>query len=322
MIKESNYNKFLLNSQKYVVLLLYISLLYFIFPIVLGLFLAYLFYPLFDFIKRHLRLPFALIVFCISIILFLIIGIFFYLIIQSAIQLLPSVQSTLRSFSENYLNHPFLPYFVEKLSSIINEITLFFVNVIKNSLNSLFELFLFTIAFYFSLFESKKNRLWFFTYVPKVYRNDWSRYFTKAMSLISYFIFVELQLFTLTFILLSIGFSVLSFDAAIMKAFVIALADCLPFLGIGLFLIPLAIYYFFIEQQLLALAIITLYIFVQITRQLTESLLWAHTLHIRMIHTFLISAASIQLFGFYGILFSPILLMVAIKVKQTSIFAK
>ena len=122
--------------------------------------------------------------------------------------------------------------------------------------------------------------------------------------------------------MLSIGFSVLSFDAAIMKAFVIALADCLPFLGIGLFLIPLGVYYFFTEQQLLALAIVTLYIFVQITRQLTESLLWSQTLHIRMIHTFLISAASILLFGFYGILLSPILLMIAIKVKQTTTFAK
>ncbi len=321
-MNENNYNKFLRNSQKYVVLLFYISLIYFIFPIVLGLFLAYLFYPLFDFIRKHLRLPFALIVFFISISLFLLIGIFIYFIIQSAIQLLPSVQTTLRAFSENYLNHPFLPYFVEKLSSIINEVTLFFVNIIKNGLNSIFELFLFTISFYFSLFESKKNRLWFFTYVPRVYRAEWSRYFTKAMSLISYFIFVELQLFTLTFILLSIGFSVLSFDAAIMKAFIIALADCLPFLGIGLFLIPLGVYYFFTEQQLLALAIVTLYIFVQITRQLTESLLWSQTLHIRMIHTFLISAASILLFGFYGILLSPILLMIAIKVKQTTTFAK
>lgn len=142
------------------------------------------------------------------------------------------------------------------------------------------------------------------------------------MELISYFIFVEIQLFTLTFILLSAGFYFLSFDTPVTKAFVIALADCLPFLGIGLFLIPLTIYYFFVQQQLLGVAIIVLYLFVQTTRQLTESMLWSHTLHIRMIHTFLISAASILLFGFYGILLSPILLVVAIKLKQSPIFAK
>lgn len=310
------------SSGKYVILLLYFALFYFIFPIILGLFFAYLFFPIFDYFKRNFKVPFVLIVFFISLLLFSLLGMFIYLIIQSVIQVFPSIQTTLQVFSENYLSHPLLPYFIEKLSSIINEVTLFFVNFLKNGLNSLFDLFLFAIAFYFSLFESKKNRLWFFTYAPKAYRKEWSRYFTKAMELISYFIFVEIQLFTLTFILLSAGFYFLSFDTPVTKAFVIALADCLPFLGIGLFLIPLTIYYFFVQQQLLGVAIIVLYLFVQTTRQLTESMLWSHTLHIRMIHTFLISAASISLFGFYGILLSPILLVVAIKLKQSPIFAK
>ena len=310
------------SSGKYVILLLYFALFYFIFPIILGLFFAYLFFPIFDYFKRTFKVPFVLIVFFISLLLFSLLGMLIYLIIQSVIQVFPSIQTTLQVFSENYLSHPLLPYFIEKLSSIINEVTLFFVNSLKNGLNSLFDLFLFAIAFYFSLFESKKNRLWFFTYAPKAYRKEWSRYFTKAMELISYFIFVEIQLFTLTFILLSAGFYFLSFDTPVTKAFVIALADCLPFLGIGLFLIPLTIYYFFVQQQLLGMAIIVLYLFVQTTRQLTESMLWSHTLHIRMIHTFLISAASILLFGFYGILLSPILLVFAIKLKQSPIFAK
>ena len=107
-----------------------------------------------------------------------------------------------------------------------------------------------------------------------------------------------------------------------MTAFVIALADILPFLGIGLFLIPLAIYHFFVQNHFLALALVVLYIFVQITRQLTESMLWSHTLHIRMIHTFLISAGSVLIFGFYGILLSPIFLVIALKLKQSTIFAK
>lgn len=322
MNRENNFNNFMQSSGKYVILLLYFALFYFIFPIILGLFFAYLFFPIFDYFKRTFKVPFVLIVFFISLLLFSLLGMFIYLIIQSVIQVFPSIQTTLQVFSENYLSHPLLPYFIEKLSSIINEVTLFFVNFLKNGLNSLFDLFLFAIAFYFSLFESKKNRLWFFTYAPKAYRKEWSRYFTKAMELISYFIFVEIQLFTLTFILLSAGFYFLSFDAPVTKAFVIALADCLPFLGIGLFLIPLTIYYFFVQQQLLGVAIIVLYLFVQTTRQLTESMLWSHTLHIRMIHTFLISAASILLFGFYGILLSPILLVVAIKLKQSPIFAK
>lgn len=322
MLRENNYNKFFQNSQKYLVLLLYISLFYFIFPIILGLFLAYLFFPLFQFIHRQFRVPFFIVVIIFSSILFSLIGIFLYFVIQSIIELFPSVQATLQRFSENELDNIIFPFLIEKLTSIIQEVTIFLVSLVKSSLHSLFDFFLVLMAFYFSIFESKKNRLWFFTYVPKAYRAEWSRYFTKVMSLISYFIFVELQLFTLTFLLLSAGFYFLSFDAPILKAFVIALADSLPFLGIGVFLIPLTIYFYIINQKLLALAVFLLYIFILISRQLTESMLWSHTLHIRMIHTFLISAASILLFGFYGILLSPILLMIAMKVKQSTIFAK
>lgn len=319
---ETNNNKFLKNSQKYLVLLLYISLFYFIYPIILGLFLAYLCFPLFQFIHRQFKVPFFIVVIIISSILFSLIGIFLYFVIQSIIELFPSIQATLQRYSENEIDHVIFPYMIEKLSTMIQDVTLFLVSLVKNSLQSLFDFFLVAMAFYFSIFESKKNRLWFFTYVPKAYRAEWSRYFTKVMSLISYFIFVELQLFTLTFLLLSAGFFFLSFDAPVLKAFVIALADALPFLGIGIFLIPLSVYYFIINQNILALAILLLYIFIIISRQLVESMLWSHTLHIRMIHTFLISAASILLFGFYGILISPILLMIAMKVKQSTIFAK
>ena len=321
-MRENNYNKFLQNSQKYMVLLLYISLIYFIFPIILGLFLAYLCFPLFQFIHRQFRIPYFIVVFIISSILFSLIGVFFYFVIQSLIELFPSVQATLQRFSENEIDHVIFPYLIEKLSSMIQEVSVFLVSLVKNGLHSLFDFFLVTMAFYFSIFESKKNRLWFFTYVPKAYRAEWARYFTKVMSLISYFIFVEIQLFTLTFLLLSGGFFLLSFDAPILKAFVIALADSLPFLGIGIFLIPLSVYFLIINQNILAIAILILYIFVLISRQLVESMLWSHTLHIRMIHTFLISAASILIFGFYGILLSPILLMVAMKMKQSTIFAK
>ena len=140
------------------------------------------------------------------------------------------------------------------------------------------------------------------------------------MQLLSYFVYVELQLFTITFILLCFGLSALQFDSAISKAFLIALADCLPFLGIGLFLVPAAIYFFFIGKTWLCAAIIILYIFIQVTRQLAESKLWAHTMQLRMIHTFFISAAAVLLFGIYGILLSPIFLVIAVKIKQSAIF--
>ncbi|MEG0440587.1 MAG: AI-2E family transporter [Solibacillus sp.] len=317
-----NFNSFLNRTWKYVILLLYIVLLFFTFPIVLGIFSAYIIYPVIAFLKERLKIPFFISVITVTLLFLAFVATLVFLFLQSSLQLLPTIQNALQTFSSQYITQPLLPLFLEKVSTLLNDVMLFFISFIKNLLNSIFELFIFLIAFYFSIFESKKNRLWFFAYTPKSFRKEWSHYFSKTMELISYFIFVELQLFTLTFILLCTGFYFLQFDAPFSKAFLIAIADCLPFLGIGIFLIPLAAYYLFVNELMLGIAIIILYLFVQITRQLAESKLWSHTLHIRMIHTFLISAASILLFGFYGILISPILLMLAVKMKQSAIFAK
>ena len=322
MEHRRNSNQLFVKSRDFGILFLYILLFYFIPPIIFGLFFAYLLFPIFLFFKRQFKIPFFIVVIVLSIFLFSVIVSIILLFIHSFLTLLPLLQATLLSLSDTYITHPLLPLIVEKLQTFLHDLLLLFVNLIKNSVQSLFLFFIFVITFYFALFESTKNRLWFFAYIPKTYRDSWSRYFQKGMELIGFFIVVEMQLFTLTFTLLCIGFYFLNFEAFIIKAFLIAFADCLPFFGIGIFLIPVAIYYFIVSKPLMGIAILAIYFVVQMIRQLTESMLWSHTFHLRMIHTFLISAASVLLFGFYGIIISPILLMIAIKLKQHAIFAK
>lgn len=216
---------------------------------------------------------------------------------------------------ENY-NSFIVSFIQEKSVSIFN----FFISKVSYFVQSTFqyfiEFFIFMIALFFALIESRKSRTWFFIYAPPAYREEWKNYFTKGMKLFSYFLYVEFQLIVLTFLLLCGGFSILGFEQAISKAFLISLADSLPFFGIGLFMIPMCIYFFIIEQPYFSIILLILYIFVQLTRQLAESMLWASTLHLRTVHTFFISAASILLFGFYGILLSPLLLFLAVRLKD------
>ena len=191
MNRENYVTSLLLKSGNFVILLPYLLLIYFIPPLIFGLFFAYLVYPIFNFFKRTLKLPFSIVVIIFSLLLFSTIVTFIFLFIQSLLHLLPTLQTALLSFSKTYSNHPLLPYFVEKLSTLINDLTLFFIDFIKNMINSIFELFIFIITFYFSLFESRKNRLWFFSYTPKKYRAQWSRYFEKSMNLIGFFVVVD-----------------------------------------------------------------------------------------------------------------------------------
>lgn len=304
------------------VFFIYLFIIFITLPISSAVFLAYFIFPIVNALHTKLRFPFLLSLLIISLIFSFGISCIALIIIQSLLQILPPLQVTMTSFSTDYITHPLLPFFLDKLATFVDSFTLALATLLKNSLNFIFELFIFTITFYFSIFESKKNRLWFFTFAPKKYRSEWERYFTKSMQLIQYFFFVELQLFAITFLLLSCGLAFLQFEGPVSKAFLISLADSLPFLGIGLFLIPMALYFFFIGEKLLAISLIVLYIFVQVTRQLVESKLWAHTMQLRMVHTFLISAVAVLLFGVYGILLSPILLLAAVKLKQTPIFER
>ena len=152
--------------------------------------------------------------------------------------------------------------------SAIDQIASISINATKEIFSYMFEVIIFIMAFYFSLFESKRDRYWFFVYTPPFVRETWKSYFKRAIEIFTTFLYVEIRLISLTFILLALGFWLLDFTYPLQKAFFIALADCLPFFGIGLVLIPLAIYFYLVEEIILCIAVIVLYIFIQTTRQL------------------------------------------------------
>ncbi|WP_409373607.1 MULTISPECIES: AI-2E family transporter [Ureibacillus] len=317
-------NKFSTYSNKNViqllVLILYFIFLWLVLPISLAIFFAYMLYPIIHFCHQRLKLPYIISAIIISLLIFLSIYSFFYITIQSIIAIYPEIKiqvDNLQLFDSEYL--VVLENIFNESLSYIDTAIMSLASYLQDFFQYIFELFIFLVAFFFALFESRRNRYWFFIYVPKPYRKEWKQYFSKAMNLFSYFLYVEFQLFIITFFLLSIGLALLKFENPINKAFLISFADVLPFFGIGLFLIPIAIYFFAIGDKFVSLALVLLYVFIQITRQLTESLLWASTFQLRTVHTFLISAASILLFGVYGILLSPFILLIAVKVKQKSI---
>lgn len=317
-------NKFSIFSYKrflpFLVLILYFILLWLILPISLAVFFAYLIYPAVYFCHNRLKLPYIISAIIISLLIFLSIYAFFYITIQSIIAIYPEAKAqvnNLQFFDSDYLL--ILENIYNESLSYIDTAIMNIANYLQNVFQYIFEVFIFIVAFFFSLFESRRDRYWFFLYVPKPYRIEWKQYFSKATNLFGYFLYVEFQLFVITFFLLSIGLALLKFENPINKAFLISFADVLPFFGIGLFLIPIAIYFFAIGERFLCLALLLLYIFIQITRQLTESLLWASTFQLRTVHTFFISAASILIFGVYGILLSPFLFLIAVKIKQRSI---
>ena len=309
------------NTVKFLILIVYFVILWLILPVSLAIFFAYFLYPIINFCHKRLKLPYILSASFISVFIFITVYTFFYITIQSIVSIYPEMKDQVQNLDIlNSGDNILLETIFNKSLSYIDSAILGLATVLQDIMGYFIELFIFVVSFFFSLFESMKNRYWFFIYVPKPYRDEWKQYFIKGTSLFGYFLYVEFQLFIITFFLLSIGLALLQFEHPINKSFLISLADALPFFGIGLFLLPIAIYFFAIGEKIISFALIILYIFIQITRQIAESLLWASTFHLRTVHTFLISAASILLFGVYGILLSPFLFLIAVKLKQKSIY--
>lgn len=301
----------------------YLVILWFVLPVSLAIFLSFSTYPIIKFLHTYCKVAYWLAAIIVEI---LILSCLFFLAvisINSVIHIFPEIRDTLQNFPlfDEY-ESMFIQVLKEKSLSIFDSILIYIANIVQLIMKHVIEVFIFLVAYYFALLETRKSRYWFFRYVPKKYRNEWQSHFSKVMQLFHYFIFVEFQLFTITLLILCAGFMLLQFEQAIIKAFIVAFADVLPFFGIGVFLVPMSIYFYFTGNTFLCVAILVLYLFVQLTRQLAESMLWSNTLQLRTFHTFFISAASILLFGFYGILLSPFFLFLAVKLKENAIFER
>ncbi|GLC88312.1 AI-2E family transporter [Lysinibacillus piscis] len=303
--------------------IVYLLVLWFVLPVALAIFLSYSTYPIIQFFHKYCKMAYWLAALVVEILIVACIFMLILLSINSVVLVFPEIKDILQNFSFfNEYESILIQFIKEKSLSIFDSVLLYAADFFQIFMQHVIEIFIFFIAYYFALLETRKSRYWFFQYAPKKFRHEWQGHFAKVMKLFHYFLFVEFQLFTITLFILCIGFILLQFEQAIVKAFIVAFADVLPFFGIGVFLVPMSIYFYLQGNTFLCITILFLYLFVQLTRQLADSLLWSNTLQLRTFHTFFISAASILLFGFYGILLSPILLFLAVKLKENTIFER
>ncbi|MBY0222366.1 AI-2E family transporter [Sporosarcina aquimarina] len=290
-------------------------------PIGFAIILAFFTAPLVNSLISLTKLPAFLATLIIMFILALLMYAFVFFSVNGFISVLWTVEDqlvlVLEMIDSKGLDfHAVSESFIQSSHEAMEGILSFFQKLFQQ----LFSIFMFVIAYFFALRESAKNRFWFLVYFPKKFRPAATRIFSKASSLMGHFFSVQIRLFFITFSLMSIGFWLLGFDSFLTKAFLISMVDSIPFLGIGLVFLPMIAFAFYIDHVQLAIGLLILYIVLLITRQMTESFLWAHTFKLRTVHSFLITACAVYLFGIYGIIFLPFFLFLALKVKEHPTF--
>lgn len=290
-------------------------------PIAFAIILAFFTFPLLKLVMNTTKLPLMISTLVTIACIISLFTAFIYILIHSLFFIIPNVEEHLSKIENS--EDTFEKWFewiedqiVAFGQTLIEYVFKFSQSIFQQVMNT----FIFLIAYFFALRESGKNRFWFLIYFPKKIRQQAKMSLMKASNLIVTFLTIELQLIFITFILLAVSFTILNFDVAIGIALLISLVDSVPFLGIGLFLIPMIIYFFVYDSPTIAISLIIIYALTIIIRQLIESALWSSAFQLRAIHAFFLLACSIYLFGFFGVLLTPFFLFLANKVKHHKLF--
>lgn len=315
--KSANQQVILKHIYQWTPLLLAGSVLFFIPPVGFSIVLAYFTYPLLHFLHFTFHLPKMIATFIVILFLASICYTFIFFAYHSLLDTIPIVEQQLSPYTANTDIGSRALYFIEEKALQFGQQMLeFVISFVQQLFQQLFSLFIFIIGLFFSLHESVTNRFWFLVYFPKRMQTYAKTFFQETGQLIGTFLTIEFRLFLLSFILLAISFFALDFVSPISNAFLIALIDSLPFLGIGLFLIPMALFFLYTGKLYTGVALALLYFTVMIIRQLAETFMWASTFQLKAVHAFFMTACAIYLFGLIGILLSPLLLFLALKMKK------
>ena len=306
---------------KWLPILLTAAVIYFFPPAAIAVIAAYFTAPLLTAFHSVTKLPLTISTLCVISALLFISGAFIFIGLHGIIDIVPTVERQLSPFTNNTdIVSKTLTFLEGKIVQFGHALLEYTITFIRTLFQQLFSLFIFLVAYFFALRESGKNRFWFLVYFPVKIRKQAKKTLSEASKLIGTFVSVEARLIFITFIILAIGFSVLGFNSSVGIAVLISLVDSLPFLGVGIFLIPMIAFFIHTGNYFIGISLALLYLFTIITRQLAESYMWASTFQLKPIHAFFIMACSIYLFGLVGILLTPFLLFASLKVKQHPLF--
>jgi len=290
-------------------------------PAALAVILAYFTAPILTAVRSVFKLPLTISTFLVLCLLTLLTSTFTYITLQGVLNIVPAIERHLTPFTQNtdIIGQTFT-FLESKIVQFGQAILEYILALIQAVFQHLFSLFIFLVAFFFALRETGKNRFWFLVYFPTKMRKSAKNMLTEAASLISMFVFVEVRLILITFIILSIGLVFLRFNSPIGTAFLISLVDSLPFFGVGLFLIPMAVYFIYTDHLYIGISLVLLYLLTLTTRKVAESYMYASTFQLKPVHAFFIMACTVYLFGVLGIFLTPFLLFAAMKAKNHILF--
>lgn len=130
----------------------------------------------------------------------------------------------------------------------------------------------------------------------------------------------QLILISITAVIVVIGLLLLGVDSAFAIGLMIGFVDLLPYLGVGIVMIPWTFYSFMTDNLTLGIGLTVLYAVILITRQVLEPKVLASSIGLDPLAMLIGMFAGLQLFGMFGLIIGPVILVICVAFNRAGVF--
>lgn len=220
------------------------------------------------------------------------------------------------------VNH-FINLGVEKLTEISSNLVFTLLNITSQLLASFTYIATVSIIILLTTFFILKDRhLLIQIYkhiIPVTFQQSIARIYHYVKKSIAGIFKTHVSLAFLSSIICLIGFIFLKVEHLFLLSISIFFVELIPYVGLGIIFIPWIFYQFVIHDYFFTIALITLYMFIIITRQMIEPKFLAKNLGIHPLVTLLVLFISYQFAGLFGFIITPIILILLSSLYRANI---
>lgn len=130
----------------------------------------------------------------------------------------------------------------------------------------------------------------------------------------------QLILISITALIVIIGLMLLGVNSALSIGLMIGFVDLLPYLGVGIAMIPWAIYSYVTGNLALGVGLSILYAIILIVRQVLEPKVLASSIGLDPLAMLIGMFAGLQIFGVLGIIIGPVILVILDAFNRAGVF--
>lgn len=130
----------------------------------------------------------------------------------------------------------------------------------------------------------------------------------------------QVKLVFLSCVLIYIGFLMIGVEHALTIVVFAAIADFLPYIGIGIIFLPWIVYLFITGAYAFTIQLSILYAVIVLVRQVSEPKLVSAHLNLRPLTALIALFLGFQLWGVIGMLLAPFLLIICVGIYQAGTF--